>query len=227
MNGLVTRVELRQNCGIDLSVTGYANLGKAVTHFVNRLSINRLNDGSTVSLRETLNLKKPGPKIRSLMVKRRKKTFDLGKQLTVKTFFRITGIDYIGNELFSKITSAWTEQGLTNRQKSFILKYFNNILGINTRTSHFAANGTRNCFFCCKKNPPVQTDKTFIHLFFDCPTVRSWQQQFFTRCFPEMGILDGMTEKKLFMIGLKNDTLSSFINLAFLTWQFVIWENKL
>ncbi len=63
MNGLITRVELRQNCGIDLSVTGYANLGKAVTHFVNRLSINRLNDGSTVSLRETLNLKKPGPKI--------------------------------------------------------------------------------------------------------------------------------------------------------------------
>jgi hypothetical protein len=68
-------VELRQNCGIDLSVTGYANLGKAVTHFVNRISINRLNDGSTVSLRETLNLKKPGPKIRSLMVKRRKKNF--------------------------------------------------------------------------------------------------------------------------------------------------------
>jgi hypothetical protein len=63
MNGLVMRVELRQNCGIDLSVTGYANLGRAVTHFVNRLSINCLNDGSTVSLRETLNLKKPGPKI--------------------------------------------------------------------------------------------------------------------------------------------------------------------
>jgi hypothetical protein len=34
MNGLVTRVEHRQNCGIDLSVTGYANLVKAVTHFV-------------------------------------------------------------------------------------------------------------------------------------------------------------------------------------------------
>jgi hypothetical protein len=112
------------------------------------------------------------------MVKRRKKTFDQGKQLTVRTFFRITGIEYIGNELFSKIASAWNEQGITNRQKSFIFKYFNNILGITTRTSHFAANGTRNCFFCSKKNPPVQTDETFIHLFFDCPTVRSWQQQF-------------------------------------------------
>ncbi len=82
------------------------------------------------------------------MVKRRKKTFDLGKQLTVRTFSRITGIEYIGNELFSKIASAWNEQGITNRQKSFIFKYFNNILGVTTRTSHFAANGTRNCFFC-------------------------------------------------------------------------------
>jgi hypothetical protein len=74
INGLLTRVEIRQNCGIDFSVTGYANFGRAVTHFVNRLSINRINDGSTISLRDTLNIKKPGPKIRVLMVKRRKKT---------------------------------------------------------------------------------------------------------------------------------------------------------
>jgi hypothetical protein len=61
INGLLTRVELRQNCGIDLTLTGlYANFGRAVTHFVNRLSINRLNDGSTVKLRETLKLKKLG-----------------------------------------------------------------------------------------------------------------------------------------------------------------------
>ncbi len=84
------------------------------------------------------------------MVKRRKKTFDLGKHLTVRTFFRITGIE--GNELFSKIASAWNEQGITNRQKTFIFKYFNNILGITTRTSHIAANGTRNCFLFKKKS---------------------------------------------------------------------------
>jgi hypothetical protein len=58
VNGLLTRVEIRQNCGIDFSITGYANFGRAVTHFVNRLSINRINDGSTVSLRDTLNIKK-------------------------------------------------------------------------------------------------------------------------------------------------------------------------
>jgi hypothetical protein len=227
VNGLLTRVEIRQNCGIDFSVRGYANFGRAVTHFVNRLSINRINDGSTVSLRESLNIKKPGPKIRALMVKRRKKPFDLGKQRTVKTFFRITGIQYVGNELFSKIVAVWTEQGFTNRQKSFLFKFFNNILGINTRTSHFAENGTRVCFFCSKKNPPERHDESFIHLFYTCSTVRTWQQQFILRCFPEMGNLDIETEKKLWLTGIYDDSFSHFIFAAFLTFQFFIWENKL
>ncbi len=75
MYGLITRVELRQNCGIDLMVTGYSNLGRALNHFVNRLKANRVSDGTSVSLRESLNIKKPGAKIRGLLVKKRKKTF--------------------------------------------------------------------------------------------------------------------------------------------------------
>jgi hypothetical protein len=98
INGLLTRVELRQNCGIDLTLTGYANFGRAVTQFVNRLSINRLNDGSTVSL----NKKKLCSENSNHLI----------TQQTVKTFFRITGIQYVGNDLFSKIISVWNEPGL-------------------------------------------------------------------------------------------------------------------
>jgi hypothetical protein len=75
MNGLSTRVELRHNFGIDLTITGYANLGRALNHFVNRLKANRAGDSTSVSLRENLNIKKPGPKIRASLVKKRKKTF--------------------------------------------------------------------------------------------------------------------------------------------------------
>jgi hypothetical protein len=67
-NGLITRAELRILWGVELSLTGYANLGKALNHFVNRLSINRLNDGSSVSLRDDLSIKNPGRK----MLKERK-----------------------------------------------------------------------------------------------------------------------------------------------------------
>jgi hypothetical protein len=90
-NGLITRVELRVLFDIDLTVSAYATLGRAVNHFVNRLSVNNLNDGSSTSIREELNIKKLGPKIRKLVTKRRRKPFDLGKQTTTTSFFCITG----------------------------------------------------------------------------------------------------------------------------------------
>ncbi|MFO0006491.1 MAG: hypothetical protein ACK559_35760, partial [bacterium] len=48
MYGLSTRVELRQNFGIELTITGYANLGRALNHFVNRLKATRTSDGTSV-----------------------------------------------------------------------------------------------------------------------------------------------------------------------------------
>ncbi len=161
------------------------------------------------------------------MLKNEKKPFDLGEQQTCKTFFRITGIEYVGNDLFSKISSLWNQSGFTNRQKPFLFKFFNNILGINTRTSHFAVNATRGCFFCTKSNPPLITDETFIHLFFSCSTTRSYQRSFIRTCFPEMGNLPEPDEKKLWFLGIFDDSLSNFFSAAFLSFQFCIWEHKL
>jgi hypothetical protein len=75
----ITRAEFRIVHNIELSITGYANLGQAVNHFVNRLSVHALNDGTAISLFNSLQLKKPGVKIRSIMSKRKKKTFQSGK----------------------------------------------------------------------------------------------------------------------------------------------------
>jgi hypothetical protein len=168
-NGLLTRVELRLLFEIDLSVSAYATLGRAVNHYVNRLSVNNLNDGSSVSIREELNIKKPGPKIRKLLAKRRRKPFDLSKQTTCLTFFRITGMVFIGNDLFSKIVSVWTWPGFTNRQKTFLFKFYNNILGLNVRTSHFGANVSRVCFFCSKKTLLYQMTKVLSTFFITVP----------------------------------------------------------
>ncbi len=41
---LISRVELRLLFGIDISVTGYAKLGRAAIRFFNRLTVNRFND---------------------------------------------------------------------------------------------------------------------------------------------------------------------------------------
>ncbi len=182
--GFITRVEFRILFDIDLTVNSYANLGKAVNHFVNPLSVNAINDGTSLPLFANLQLKKPGPKIRALMVKRRKKPFNLENMPTCKSFFQTTNIEYVGNDLFSKNTSLWNKSSFTNRQKMFFYKFYNNTLGINVRTSHFVANGTRICFFCSKTRPNARNDESFVHLFFNCPTVLEWHSDFIIKCFP-------------------------------------------
>ncbi len=122
--GFITRAELRIQLGIDLTLTGYANLGRAVNHFVNRLTVNRLNDGTASTLFSNIQLKKPGEKIRNMLVKRRKKPFDISTMPTCKTFFEITGIAYVGNDLFTKNLSIWNLSGFTNRQKMFLFKFY-------------------------------------------------------------------------------------------------------
>jgi hypothetical protein len=135
--------------------------------FKNRRIPNNNSDGTSMSLDTSLNIKKPAKKIRSAFVKKQKKSFDLSKQTTVVTFFSITGIEYIGNADFARILKSWSSTG-TNRYRMFVFKFFNIILGINTRTSHFGTNGTRCCCFCAKSGRQ-DTDETFSHLFLMCP----------------------------------------------------------
>ena len=225
--GFISRVEFRILHGIDLTVNAYANLGKAVNHFVNRLSVNAINDGTSLPLLANLQLKKPGPKIRALMVKRRKKPFNLEKMPTCKSFFQTAEIDYVGNDLFSRNVSLWNKSGFTNRQKMFFYKFYNNTLGINVRTSHFVANGTRDCFFCSMRRPVERNDETFVHLFFNCPTVSEWHADFILKCFPEMPRMDDRTKKIFWLLGYTEANYSILVMTAVLSFQFHIWEAKL
>jgi hypothetical protein len=91
--------------------------------------------------------------------------------------------------------------GFTFREKSLIFKFYNYILGINTRTSHFAANPTRECFFCSKMALAVNTDETVLHLFSTCLTTRNWQEQFVALFISILGNLDANMAKKLWFLG--------------------------
>jgi hypothetical protein len=225
--GLISRMEFYQELGINLTLTGYANLGKAVTHYINRLTVNHLNNGTSVALEDEIRVKKPGKKIRELLSRRRKKPFDISKTQTCETFFRITDIEYTGNDSFSKNASLWTVTGLTNRVRSFIFKFYNNILGINTRTSHFAPNANRDCFFCVKKNPNTHNDETFIHLFYSCPVTNAWQMEFISKCFPDLTNLPARESKILWFLGMTDVHRSLFLTISILTFQYCVWEAKL
>jgi hypothetical protein len=183
------------------------------------------SDGTSTRIDISLNIKKPAQKIRKAFVSKQKKTFDLSTQTTVVSFFRITELEYIGNAGFARILKSWNVTG-TNRYRMFVFKFFNNILGINTRTSHFGINVTRRCFFCFKAGR-ADTDESFLHLFFMCPTITDWHNEFLNTFIAPLNPLCVIDKKKLFFLGISDGEFNSFLASSILHFHFSIWEEKL
>ncbi len=121
----------------------------------------------------------------------------------------------------------WNISGITNRIRTFFFKFYNNILGLNIRTSHFVPNQNRNCTFCSASGQ--MNDESFIHLFFDCHITRGWQEKFLEKYILPMGGLTREEKNGFFFFGtlpgLRND--NTFVGLAALIFQYCVWEQKL
>jgi hypothetical protein len=223
-------IRTRQSLALDnlpLSVIGYGRLSNALNCFLDRMDIQDNDIESAKSIRdEFCFIKKPGRKCRTVLSTGRIGTLE--DVTTVKTFFQLIETPYTGNNSFSENVSWWNMNSLPNRIRMFAFKFYNNILGINTRTSHFAANPNRACTFCSLSNAPPHPDESFIHIFFKCPTVRNWQNNFLTRYFNDLQLTENDSKKFWFLGLLPRDANP---NLAILTsiilFQYCCWEEKL
>jgi len=224
--GILSHEELFSN-GINLTALGYGRLSNALNCFFDRLRPDRDDTENSKTLVAAFgHLKKPGRKCRIFLASGRND--DISKQTTCKTFFRLLNINYIGNKEFSIPISWWNTNCLPNRVRTFAFKFFNNILGLNQRTVHFAVNPVRYCIFCHLDrvvNPP---DESFFHLFSSCPTVRQWHMEFLRTHFNNLNLVDDEVQKFWFLGILPNQTTPSFAVLsAVMVFQYCIWEEKL
>jgi hypothetical protein len=229
-NGIMTRVEMRVILGIDLTISGYADLCKSLNLYVNRIRVNRLNNGTSVSFQEEYGgLKKPGKKLRKILTARRQKPFNSEDQPTTKTFLNLTGLAYPNLKNYGICTSLWNRNGLSNRFKTFLFRFYNNILGLNTRLSHFVPNTSRKCTLCEITDGQQSVDETFIHIFFDCKHVKRWHSEFIRKYFPDLNNPDITTQKKMWFLGIipNLDDVELFPATSLLCFQFCIWEAKL
>jgi hypothetical protein len=123
--------------------------------------------------------------------------------------------------------SAWNLSFLPNRIRTFIFKFYNNLLGINVRTAHFAANPDRTCFFCSNTGAPP--DETFTHLFRDCPSTANWHARFAAEFFN----LQGQNQHELSLFWFfgryapEPYDINILIFLGVIIFQYCIWEEKL
>jgi hypothetical protein len=244
VNGLKTRQELFQINGIELSLIGYARLGTCLSHFISKMKHKNDNDGTKKTIfKEVGRLKKPGVKIRELLVKKRKKPFDLSKQTQTTTFSTITGSVIPSNDWYGSVISLWTKNSLSNRIRTFLFKFYNNLLGLNTRVSHFDNTVSRQCTLC-KINqqsnfihtvpvpvtvPGPVHDETFKHVFYDCPITKDLHIKFLNQYFTGLTFTTETDRINFFFQGRLNDgnKYNLFIHAAIIIFQYCIWEMKL
>jgi hypothetical protein len=229
VHSVKTKLELQVDFGLVMSLTGYARLVKCLNHYVYRLKPNTRNNGSSRNFStEFLPLKNPGKKIRKCLAKSKRKQFELSKTKSVVSFLSITNLVYPEpNGLRMQIT-IWNIGGISNRVRVFFFKFYNNLLGLNTRLSHFVANQSRGCNFCEGSADPVP-DETFIHVFLQCPTSTGWRDSFLTKYFPFFIQMNDRQKSEFYLLGkmpgFRNDNL--FIVLCVLLFQYCIWEERL
>jgi hypothetical protein len=228
VNGLKTRMEVINEYGFNLSVEAYAKIAKALNYFVRKMRPNNRNNGSARSvITEFLPLKQPGKKTRLWITKDRMDKLDIAKAKSFVTFQNLIGVNLPDKNILSARISMWNISGINNRIRTFFLKFYNNILGLNVRTSHFVPNQNRNCTFCSVSGQ--MHEESFIHLFFDCHTTRGWQEKFLAKYILPQGDLTREEKIGFFFFGtlpgLRND--NTFVGMAALIFQYCVWEQKL
>jgi hypothetical protein len=210
MNGLHQYGTFVQLTNLNITLHHYRLLKASLDHFMRRINVDRYSDGSATSMYDALcTILKPSVKGRRFLSKYRNKSFTLGTLTTTKTFFRLIGADYNDNLNFSINVSLWNLSNMSNRLRTFSFKFFNNILGLNTRTSHFAAQPNRGCFFV-----PIRVFYRYLmNHFHICSGIAQPRSAGTGHLLMNSFTLNSSTLKKKTIFGFLEDSLPSLLKL--------------
>jgi hypothetical protein len=166
VNGLKSRMEILIEFGTTVPVPAYIKIASCLNHFVRKMRPNNRSNGSSrFFVDEFIPLKNPGKKLRGSLTKKNKEQCDVLKLKSVVKFQELSQTTLPRKEIIGTRISLWNQSGINNRVRTFFLKIFSNILGLNTRISHFVPGQSRDCTFCHGTFGPI-SEETFIHIFF-------------------------------------------------------------
>ena len=141
----------------------------------------------------------------------------------IKKFSEIIDLT-INGENSAKLNSLWTLNFLDNQTKTFTFKFHNNILGLNSRVSHFVRNHSPNCTFCDLTKNPSENRESFIHLFFECPTVEELLTGYGT--WIKGGNIEIGRREFFTLAATENLTRDYIFNISNLLVKKFIWDSK-
>jgi hypothetical protein len=148
---------------------------------------------------------------------------------SIRKFCSLVDIQFNNSIPVRQINTIWQCWGLSNKIKEFSFKFFNNLLGINSRLGHFVAYVNEGCTFCTIRSVLPVYRETFKHLFFDCPetdkTLKGFEEKYFN-------FINTRDDRLFFWFlgGIKsNPTFENnlFLRMTMIIIQFFIWECKI
>ena len=100
----------------------------------NRLAPNRVQLSLTAFLKS---FKKGSQSIRRIFTSDRNEKIKAREINTVRTFFQLINTETAPEACVRSFLAFWGFNFITNRQREFSFRFYNNTLGINSRLSHF------------------------------------------------------------------------------------------
>jgi hypothetical protein len=229
---LLPQATINQTIGKNLTDNEYETLKICLKDSLALAAKKRISTNApSLNLNQFMNRFKKGSKpFRKILGQNRESKFKCKKKTTVVTFFRLINENIMEESELEKLNSLWNNNCLNNKWREFILKFRNNLLGLNTRVSHFNINVDRGCTFCRKENKVPVPDETFIHLFYQCPSTSVVINKVLEKHFFDMRMINE-TEKKLFLfcgINPRTGKIDNFfLELVASVIMYSIWDCKL
>jgi hypothetical protein len=215
---------INMETSMSFNLNSYLKIVGACTGYLQTLKGNRITDGTSVKVGDFFKTfkKGSGPVRRVLDIKFKT---DIKQSKTVSSFGRISGLD-LNNKNPKLQYSLWNLTGLKNDFREFIFKFYNNILGLNTRVSHFVLNITRTCTICSLKGIN-DNDETFSHFFLTCESVSGIRNSLYEEFFSSLGNDDLV--KTEFWLSFPPPVITDrmLASIAALLIQFLLWKKKL
>ena len=146
------------------------------------------------------------------------------KLTQVVTFLKLTGSANIEQTRLRGMMGAWNNSDLPGNIRTFLFKFYNNILVLNVRVSKFNPLIDPSCNFCSNRNLRPAERESFAHLFYYCETTQFILAEFFKRYFtvnvPEIsGYFCGTVSNK--------ERKNRAFQLTLDVFRYHIWLNKL
>jgi hypothetical protein len=170
-----------------------------------------------------VSFKKGSSKFRSVLTSKLK-PLPLPDGSGLRTFGKNLQLEFPSSVRMSSLVSKWNIGFMNTGVRVFSFKFYNNILGINSRVAHFNPEINAGRTFCVLNKILPPPKETIAHLFFDCPTTDILVKELGQRYLQDLNL-----EKVHFFLSNVSEYEKDNrpLDIILEIFRYVIWQYKL